>query len=285
VFLTKSVDDNPNIKWCPAPNCDKIVFCPSVTGISSVVCACGYNFCFSCGEEGHKPCSCKEVKSWIKKCQDDSETANFIVSNTKDCPKCSRSIEKNGGCNHMTCSLCRHEFCWICLGDWAKHGSDYYNCNRYKEKDVDKERENAKTQARAALEKYMHYFTRFATHEQSQKLESKLLQLADQKMKELTQKSQTSWLEVDYIRKGVEQLIECRAALKWTYAYAYNLPAGPQKELFEYLQDELEHNTENLSELLERDSSNKSKILNTTKVAQTRLQHLLKGVDDGLKKN
>jgi ariadne-1 len=185
----------------------------------------------------------------------------------------------------MTCSLCRHEFCWICLGDWVKHGSDYYNCNRYKEKDVDKERENAKTQARAALEKYMHYFTRFATHEQSQKLESKLLQLADQKMKELTQKSQTSWLEVDYIRKGVEQLIECRAALKWTYAYAYNLPSGPQKELFEYLQDELEHNTENLSELLERDSSNKSKILNTTKVAQTRLQHLLKGVDDGLKKN
>jgi ariadne-1 len=96
---SKSVDDNPNIKWCPAPNCDKIVFCPSVTGITSVVCACGYNFCFSCGEEGHKPCSCKEVKSWIKKCQDDSETANFIVSNTKDCPKCTRSIEKNGKMN------------------------------------------------------------------------------------------------------------------------------------------------------------------------------------------
>lgn len=65
------------------PNCGKIVFCPTITGISSVVCSCGYNFCFLCGEEGHKPCTCKEVKAWTKKCSDDSETANFIVSRKK----------------------------------------------------------------------------------------------------------------------------------------------------------------------------------------------------------
>ena len=31
--------------------------------------------------------------------------------------------------NHMTCYKCRHEFCWICFGDWKKHTS----CNAYKE--------------------------------------------------------------------------------------------------------------------------------------------------------
>ena len=27
-------------------------------------------------------------------------------------------IEKDGGCNHMTCSLCQHNFCWLCRGKW-----------------------------------------------------------------------------------------------------------------------------------------------------------------------
>ena len=36
---------------------------------------------------------------------------------------CHKPIEKNKGCNHMTCSQCRHEFCWICMGPWRQHGS------------------------------------------------------------------------------------------------------------------------------------------------------------------
>ena len=57
------------------------------------------------------------------KCRDDSETYNWLMSNTKACPKCATSIEKNGGCNHMTCknSSCKFEFCWVCLGPWKDH--------------------------------------------------------------------------------------------------------------------------------------------------------------------
>lgn len=33
----------------------------------------------------------------------------------------------------MQCGACRHDFCWVCLGDWKAHGSEYYECSRYKE--------------------------------------------------------------------------------------------------------------------------------------------------------
>jgi ariadne-1 len=37
---------------------------------------------------------CFLVKKWLKKCQDDSETANWISANTKECTKCNTTIEK-----------------------------------------------------------------------------------------------------------------------------------------------------------------------------------------------
>lgn len=42
------------------------------------------------------------VRSWKKKCQDDSETSNWLQANTKDCPNCRIAINKDGGCNHMS---------------------------------------------------------------------------------------------------------------------------------------------------------------------------------------
>ena len=39
----------------------------------------------------------------------------------RDCPGCGRTIEKNGGCNHMTCRACKTEFCWICRQNYKKH--------------------------------------------------------------------------------------------------------------------------------------------------------------------
>lgn len=38
----------------------------------------------------------------------------------KPCPGrgCGVPIYRNGGCQHMTCRRCDHQFCWVCLGDW-----------------------------------------------------------------------------------------------------------------------------------------------------------------------
>ncbi|KAM9848851.1 LOW QUALITY PROTEIN: E3 ubiquitin-protein ligase RNF14-like [Aulostomus maculatus] len=45
----------------------------------------------------------------------DCLSQNWINQNSKTCPHCFSRIQKNGGCNMMTCSQCRRLFCWACL--------------------------------------------------------------------------------------------------------------------------------------------------------------------------
>lgn len=154
------VDDNDYLKWCPAPNCEYAVECHVPLSqldhvVPTVRCGCGYTFCFGCSLADHQPCLCSLVKKWLKKCKDDSETANWISANTKECSRCNSTIEKNGGCNHMTCRKCGHEFCWICMGPWSEHGSQWYNCNRYEEKSSADARDQ-QARSRASLERYLH---------------------------------------------------------------------------------------------------------------------------------
>lgn len=125
-FLRKSfVDHSRTAVWCPVAGCSLAV--DNGAGAQYVTCAAGHAFCATCNQEPHAPASCDTVKAWQKKCDDDSETFNWLSINTQDCPKCKSTIEKNGGCNHMTCKQCKHEYCWVCLGDWAKH-TDFYKC-------------------------------------------------------------------------------------------------------------------------------------------------------------
>ena len=89
-----------------------------------VTCLCGFRFCYACHDEqtgDHAPASCEEVQMWMKKFSSESENLLFIRAHTRMCPKCRSPIEKNGGCMHMTCRKCKHEFCWICFGDWRGH--------------------------------------------------------------------------------------------------------------------------------------------------------------------
>lgn len=126
--LRSFVESNPLYRWCPGPGCEKIAAAMSQTALesegSAVECdACHTKFCLICGEEPHAPANCKSLAAWNEKCRNESETANWVLANTKPCPKCHARIEKNQGCNHMTCQKCRHEFCWICMGNWAEHGA------------------------------------------------------------------------------------------------------------------------------------------------------------------
>lgn len=248
------VDDSASLKFCPAPNCVYAIEChvskKSLDAVvPSVTCNCGYRFCFGCSLPDHQPCICPVVKMWHKKCADDSETANWISAHTKECAKCHSTIEKNGGCNHMTCKKCKYEFCWVCQGVWSDHGTAWYSCNRYEERaDAGKDQQS---KSRASLERYLHYYNRFANHEQSLKLDKELHAKTERKMEEIQDFSNLSWIEVQFLERAVETLSVCRTTLKWTYAMAFYLEKNNFTALFEDNQRDLEQAVEELSGLLE----------------------------------
>ncbi len=115
--LRNLIENSRLMNFCRAPHCELISIAIDAAYVEEVVkCACGHQYCFKCGEIPHQPCSCQQLSLWNEKCSNESETANWIMTNTKKCPKCSVRIEKNQGCNHMTCRSCSHHFCWLCFG-------------------------------------------------------------------------------------------------------------------------------------------------------------------------
>lgn len=250
------VEDKDIFKWCPAPDCPNAIECPIKKSaldkvVPSVECRCGYRFCFGCPNPDHQPAPCDLVKLWLKKCADDSETANWISANTKECPKCNSTIEKNGGCNHMTCRKCKYEFCWMCMGLWSEHGTSWYNCNRFEEKSGFTARD-AQAKSRTSLERYLHYYNRYANHEQSAKLDKDIAQKTEKKMVQLQTASGMSWIEVQYLNSASQSLQTCRQTLKWTYAFAFYLARNNLTEIFEDNQKNLEMAVEHLSEMFEK---------------------------------
>ncbi|XP_046860422.1 E3 ubiquitin-protein ligase arih1-like isoform X2 [Xenia sp. Carnegie-2017] len=314
-LIAKSfVVNNRLIKWCRAPDCMNAVKA-SYTGQNAVTCLCGHEFCFGCGEPIHEPVNCSLLKKWMKKCNDNSETANWISANTKqtskritesracdnsetanwisantkECPKCQVTIEKNGGCNHMVCrnNNCKADFCWVCLGPWEPHGSNWYSCNRYDEKDSQNARE-AQNKSRSSLERYLFYCNRYMNHIQSAKLEFELDTKVKSKMNEM-QKFNMS--EVQFLKKAVKVLSLCRNTLKYTYVFAFYLRKNNQAVIFEDNQKDLEMATETLSEYLERDISSenlsciKQKVQDKYRYCEMRRNVLLDHVKEGYERD
>ena len=247
-WVNAFVEVNPVWKQCPSANCEYIV---KVEGTRELRCLCGYISCPSCPLEGHEPATCSEMKQWEVKSKDDSGTFEWMKLNTQDCPKCGWPIEKNQGCNAMRCAKCNHEFCWICLGDSAAHGvKTHPNCPGDKPKSWDNEGEQSQT--REGLEKYLHYYHRYKVHEQSQKFENELREKTHTGQQALASKL-VSNRNIQMLGEASENLIECRRVLKHTYVKAFYMKEKNPKDLFEFLQADLEAATEKLSGLLETD--------------------------------
>jgi len=262
-FQVKSfVELSKESRWCTGPGCDRIAVCKQSTVTAGAIVAvcdmCTTAFCIKCGEEPHAPITCRDLEKWNIKCRNESETANWILANTKSCPFCNSRIEKNQGCNHMTCQQCRKDFCWICLGKWSEHDANtggYYRCNKFSEKESNDKSDVAK--AKRELDRYLHYYKRFSAHAQAEKFARDQLRETETKMALLQERSVVAtWVDVEFLKAANEQLVECRRVLKFSYAFAYYLSEDKEKEMqkqrFEYHQEMLERFTEKLSELSEK---------------------------------
>ncbi|GLT40928.1 hypothetical protein SLA2020_150240 [Shorea laevis] len=263
-YLIRSyIEDNKKTKWCPAPGCDYAVDFIMGSGNYDVTCRCSYGFCWNCTEEAHRPVDCGTVSKWILKNGAESENMNWILANSKPCPKCKRPIEKNQGCMHMTCTPpCKFEFCWLCLGAWSEHGErtgGFYACNRYetaKQEGVYDETEKRREMAKNSLERYTHFYERWATNQSSrQKALGDLQQMQNVLLAKLSDIQMQPLSLLKFITEAWQQIVECRRVLKWTYAYGYYLPEHEhaKKQFFEYLQGEAESRLEQLHQCAEEE--------------------------------
>uniref|UniRef100_A0A182P5J3 RBR-type E3 ubiquitin transferase n=1 Tax=Anopheles epiroticus TaxID=199890 RepID=A0A182P5J3_9DIPT len=288
------VKSHPELRFCPGPNCQvgdheeqdfmlinnksfllqTIIRSQDISPKKAVCRMCKTAFCFRCGTDYHAPTDCQIIRKWLTKCADDSETANYISAHTKDCPKCHICIEKNGGCNHMQCFNCKHDFCWMCLGDWKAHGSEYYECSRYKE-NPNIAHESVHAQAREALKKYLHYYERWENHSKSLQLEQQTLDRMRARINEKVMKGLGTWIDWQHLFDAATLLAKCRYTLQYTYPYAYYMES--RKELFEYQQAQLEAEIENLSWKVERaETTDRGELENQMDIAEKRRTTLLK---------
>ncbi|KNC55592.1 ubiquitin-protein ligase [Thecamonas trahens ATCC 50062] len=277
-LLQNFVTSNKNVVWCPAGGCENAV---KVESALEALCACGWRFCPSCNEECHVPVSCAHMREWGKHLAEDNVNKAWILNNTKDCPKCGVTIEKNMGCMHMSCgghgtrvTGCGHEFCWLCLGDWRTHS----HCGR-------DETAGDRNSKRIGVVRQLHFTSRFEAHRDAHKLELELRSRTVANIAAFRKAHPDSIVKLGYMLDAVEALLYCRKTLQFTYAYAFFLkPDSPEKNLFEYLQGELETSVETLSEAIDLpiDVEHRSKIKKLTRAALRRLNHLLDGVEVGL---
>ncbi|XP_065847102.1 probable E3 ubiquitin-protein ligase ARI8 [Euphorbia lathyris] len=297
-FLLRSyVEESRMRKWCPAPGCKNAVeFTEICLKNWDVVCDCSFEFCWNCQEESHSPVDCATVLEWEKKNTNESENVSWIHAYTKPCPKCKSPIEKNHGCDHMTCKKpCNYEFCWLCLGDWRKHCSSA--CNSFQSGQA-QEGNKIRKLAQSMLQRYAHYYERWNGNHRSRRIARADLYkfktvhssiLINNYKKQTLRGIEEAWL----------QIIECRRVLRWSYVYGYYLPESEKarKNLFEYLQGQAESALGRLHEYAEQelqpfiaenpaelDEFNKyySQLGNLTRVTRNFFGNLVKGLQNGL---
>ncbi|KAK6633139.1 hypothetical protein RUM43_012883 [Polyplax serrata] len=330
------VESNKSIKWCPVAGCGRAVRLPEMElsqptddfknvpygrqpplTSHAVDCGNGHFFCWECLGEAHAPSGCSQWKQWLDKVNqirpeqlsndmkdlEDASNCLWLVSNSKPCPNCKSPIQKNEGCNHIKCSKCKFDFCWVCLEAWKKHSSatgGYFRCNRFPAASKADEKQGlliseavARSQQIQELNRFLHYYTRFKNHEHSRKLEESLLTAVKHKMEVLAsafanRKEMLSEKEKEctkFIEDGVRELLKARRVLCGSYVHGFFLDDhGYNKTIFEFMQNELETVTEKLSEMIARPylKTPRHTIMQTTSLSRRKRHEFVRAVSKGL---
>ncbi|KAF8603502.1 hypothetical protein BDV93DRAFT_556522 [Ceratobasidium sp. AG-I] len=158
LLLRRMLQTDPNFVWCKNAACQQGQLHESGDDAPIVICqACQARSCFTHDVPWHTDQTCdeydaeqaghtqeaqdklakEEQEKLARAALDNLATNDYIREHTKACPSptCGRNIEKNEGCDHMTCQPpggCGHEFCWICLADYGpirSNGNHHHNSN------------------------------------------------------------------------------------------------------------------------------------------------------------
>lgn len=101
--LGKYVDQNEDVSWCPTPGCSYSFFFEK--GDHEFECKlCKKKYCLDCQCEWHEGMTCGAYRVNKTVLKEDYEFMSFVRGNKlKQCRKCKMFVQKNQGCDHMTC--------------------------------------------------------------------------------------------------------------------------------------------------------------------------------------
>ena len=181
----------------------------------------------------------------MKVSQNDGPTMKYFLKNTKDCPKCQIPIEKDGGCNLVSCTnaACRAMFCYKCLVLLREHKlfSERLFCKNNTRKDEESNiGEETLTSSNAGQfatikEKYLHQ------HEKILAVEKKWRENQDIPKK---------ISEVELIKSAVTNLLKCRKTLMNAHVHSYYFKTNNIESNIENNLTKLEKITETFSDSL-----------------------------------
>lgn len=150
-MLRRVVAAEPDARWCPAPDCGYVVIATGCASCPKLNCereGCDTSFCYHCKQVWHPDETCSDAKNrhellsvatmsvinellvkntskqqeysdtiTTKSVQQSPQQPVYTADEIRECPVCgSRIIKMNdGSCNHMKCSICETEFCWLCM--------------------------------------------------------------------------------------------------------------------------------------------------------------------------
>ncbi|XP_058795293.1 E3 ubiquitin-protein ligase ARIH1-like [Phymastichus coffea] len=280
VLITNSfVECNRELRWCSTPGCEAAIKV-RYHDAKPVTCKCNRTMCFACGEDWHDPLTCELLRKWMKVFHKDEANTRWISKNAKPCINCYTPIQKNGGCNSVSCKKCSHVFCWVCEKSWKLHLFHYHCSFQSKQETI------SSVQPTSSQQKYLFYELRFIKHRDSIKRVSALYEMVNKKMEKIMKHDMT-WIEVQFMKKAVDVLCLCQQTLMYTYAFAYYLKKTNHMAILEQNQRDLEAAVFELSKYLELDieeedvSEIKETIVSKTNYCKRRFTVLLDHVHDG----
>ena len=149
ISLTQSyIASDPDIAWCPGTGCKLAFKLFNRNAVSKVKCSNDHKSCLKCHQPWHDPIDCIMLKRWLNR---DPSSANWIVANTKDCPKCGAYTQNDGIGDEMKCQSCSSSWCWNCSIIIDDH-VHFCSSNTEVRRNI--------TEKRAELERYTLYFGR-----------------------------------------------------------------------------------------------------------------------------
>ena len=103
---------DPNNRDCPNPQGCTHRQIGSASSPQMICAKCQYEYCYE-HSNAHPNNDCQWYERKIR--AEVMKTKQAVQAmGTRPCPYCKVDTLKNSGCNHMTCSQCHNEWCWLC---------------------------------------------------------------------------------------------------------------------------------------------------------------------------